>query len=312
MGAAQLPQGIYTADMTSLRSVLSALGFALLLCAGFFIAVPRVHATGTAADSMCTPVYTQCPCHQDPDPTTGKCMPGGQNKFMCPPGPEICKDETNGHVTTGTCDRPNHCLTNTCGGKECKQVKPGQQQQPQDQGQGQKGQDQGQGGQPPQMPKPPQGGGGSGDKPQPQDQQNSGNCAFSSALGIPCTPAVSSQLGSGSSGGNPDAAQALEKLQALGNQGDASAAAGSSGGSPADSSAAPPQSLGQHINSAISDFFRGLVGSQPNSNDTPGNAQPNQFENPNATGFSAPAASPAAPPAFFGRAVSWLASLFGR
>lgn len=283
--------------------LLGALSFCVILGSA-----SRVYATGVDADSMCTPVYPQCPCHQDPDPVTGKCMPGGQNKFMCPPGPDICEDTTNGHITTGTCDRPNHCLTNTCGGKECKQPKPGapQPQQPQDkQGQDQKGQ----GGQPPQMPKPPQGGGG---KPQsqPQDQQNSGNCAFSSALGIPCTPAVSSQLGSGSNGGNPDAAQALEKLSALEapNQdaGDASPQSGTpETGSP---------SFGQELNTAISHLFSGLTGAPPASGGTQGDTSADQsgVQAGNATGFSAPAASaPARNPSFLGRALSWFSSLFG-
>lgn len=186
-----------------------------MILVGIFFTLLVVHAlpvsaTGVDADSMCEPVYVQCKCGEDPDPTTGVCQPGGKNKYMCPPGPQVCYDLTNNHMTTGTCDRPNHCKTDTCGGTECKQPKPGGEQSGEpkggekgqqggggQQGQGkqeQEGKGEGKGGQMPELPKPPQGGGKGGGQPQQQGREN---CNFSTAFGIPCEEKVSTQLGNG-------------------------------------------------------------------------------------------------------------------
>lgn len=208
------------------------------------------HATGDDADRMCDPVYPQCKCGEDPDPATGKCMPGGKNKFMCPPGPQVCFDTTNGHTTTGTCDRPLHCLTNTCGGSECKQVDPKQFQQPSQQpGQG----GQGQGGQMPQLPQPPQGGGGGGEQSQQPQQSSREDCTVSSAFGIPCPNPVSAQLDTAQSSSEREIEGIFSDVTAEG-QSD-SATTGSSDGATEASSGALTK-----ISDGLSSIWRRITG----------------------------------------------------
>jgi hypothetical protein len=272
----------------------------MLLFAAVATPFAHVSATGLEADAMCDPVYIQCKCGEDPDPLTGQCKPGGKNKFKCPPGPAVCYDMTNNHMTTGTCDRPKHCLTNTCGGTECKQAKPGEQQQPPEQPkpEDQQGQEQGKPDQkPPQMPEMPKGGGG--DKSKPPEQTGKEDCVMSGAIGMPCPPHVSTQLGS-----NQSATQDPAKLlRALGG-GDESATR--------DTTSSGQQGFLERVKAGAGDFFEKLLARTPEVSDDSAQSQGGVIPTVPGVTFGSPEfGSFSLEPTTVGqRVISWFQNLF--
>src|SRR6266545_4232021 len=103
-------------------AVIAAAAAALLALFVLLSLAPVVtHAEGSAADAMCNPVYTQCPCGKEPDAQKpGECKQG-TNWYMCP---NHCRDVTSGHVTLGHCVAPNKCHGDTVDGKPVEQPKP--------------------------------------------------------------------------------------------------------------------------------------------------------------------------------------------
>lgn len=262
------PVTTYTVSMTNQLRVSLVVAAGTLFCLFAVYAAP-VAATGIDADNMCDPVYVQCKCGEDPDPITGVCQPGGKNKYMCPPGPQVCSDMTNNHMTTGTCDRPKHCKTDTCGGKECKQPKPGEQSgEPkggEPKGGEEKGQGQGEekgGGKMPEMPK---GGGGEKSPPQPQ-QQGKENCTFSSAYGIPCEEKVSTQLGTTETTAESSSQEGLQALLADGGDGDNSEVTVGA--------EAKDESAFDIISRGLTDFWKGLRDTSNPTQEEAGNTNP--------------------------------------
>lgn len=227
----------------------------------------EAYAFGDAADQMCN--------HPE------KFIEGKPSSYteMNPQSPDYQKSGVigqpcnDGTMASGYCKTivkagpGTGCFATKCGGTDCKQAKPGEQQPPPEQPkpEDQKGQGDGKGqGEPPKPPEMPKGGGsgGGGEKPPEQKPQQSTaeNCAFSSSYGIPCEKPVSNQLGNGT----PAAGSGADGLATL------------AGRSDSEGSAAPVSqadtSVYHRVSDSISSLWQRLSGSAPGTSDASGSA----------------------------------------